>query len=139
LARFIDTAIRFTVILQRGPASTRRPFIRGRSALAVWEPIDGERSVDEIRARTGLSTANVRRILRDLDDNHFIVVNGGQGRPTTHRRAAERRFAVWSGFYALRTGAGLELRRTSLELTAAPQASGRARGARPGRDADQGS
>jgi ATP-dependent DNA helicase RecG len=88
-ARFIDTAIRFKVILQRGPASNRKPFIRGRSALAVWEAIDGERTVDAIRVHTGLSTANVRRILRDLRANHFIVVNGGPGRPTTYRRAAE--------------------------------------------------
>ncbi len=88
-ARFIDAGIRFTVILRRGPSSTRRPVIRGRSALAVWEAIDGERSVDEIRARTGLSTANVRRILRDLRDNRFIVVNGGPGRPTTYHRAVE--------------------------------------------------
>lgn len=88
-ARFIDTAIRFTVILRRGPSGARRPIIRGRSALAVWETIDGERTVDEIRTRTGLSTANVRRILRDLRDDHFIVVNGGPGRPTTYRRVAE--------------------------------------------------
>lgn len=88
-ARFIDTAIRFTVILRRSPSSARRPVIRGRSALAVWEAIEGERTVDEIRARTGLSTANVRRILRDLRGDHFIAVNGGPGRPTTYRRVAE--------------------------------------------------
>lgn len=88
-ARFIDTAIRFTVILQRGPASTRKPFIRGRSALAVWDALDGERTVDAIWASTGLSTSNVRRVLRDLRANHFIVVNGGPGRPTTYRRVAE--------------------------------------------------
>ena len=88
-AQFIDTAIRFTVILRRGPSSTRKPMIRGRSALAVWEAIDGEVSVDAIKARTGLSTANVRRILRDLRDRNFIVVTGGVGRPTTYRRATE--------------------------------------------------
>lgn len=88
-ARFIDTAIRFTVILRRGPSATRKPVIRGRSALAVWDAIDAERTVDEIRARTGLSTANVRRILRDLRGDHFIAINGGQGRPTTYRRVAE--------------------------------------------------
>jgi len=44
-----------------------------------------------IRARTGRSTANVRRILRDLRGDHFIAVNGGQGRPTTYRRVAEER------------------------------------------------
>lgn len=88
-AQFIDTAIRFTVILRRSPSSARRPAIRGRSALAVWEAIDGERTVDQIRTRTGLSTANVRRILRDLRDAHFVAVTGGPGRPTTYRRAAE--------------------------------------------------
>jgi len=88
-ARFTDTAIRFAVILRRGPSATRKPAIRGRSALAVWDAIDAERTVEEIRARTGLSTANVRRILRDLRGDHFIAVNGGQGRPTTYRRVAE--------------------------------------------------
>ena len=88
-AQFIDTAIRFTVILRRGPSSTRKRVIRGRSALAVWETIDGEMTVDQIKASTGLSTANVRRILRDLRDHNFIVVIGGVGRPTTYRRATE--------------------------------------------------
>ncbi len=41
------------------------------------------------KARSGLSTANVRRILRDLRDHNFIVVIGGVGRPTTYRRATE--------------------------------------------------
>ena len=88
-AQFIDTAIRFTVILRRGPSSTKRPVIRGRSALAVWEAIDGERSVDEIKASTGLSTANVRRILRDLRDDNFVAVIGGVGRRTTYRRVTQ--------------------------------------------------
>lgn len=88
-AQFIDTAIRFTVILRRGPSTTKRRVIRGRSARAVWEAIDGEKTVDEIKASTGLSTANVRRILRDLRDDNFIAVTGGVGRPTTYRRASE--------------------------------------------------
>ena len=88
-AQFIDTAIRFTVILRRGPATTKRPVIRGRSARAVWEAIDGQKTVDEIKASTGLSTANVRRILRDLRDDNFIAVIGGVGRPTSYRRVSE--------------------------------------------------
>jgi ATP-dependent DNA helicase RecG len=88
-AQFINTAIRFTVILRPGPSSTKRPVILGRSALAVWEAIDGEKTVDEIKASTGLSTANVRRILRDLRDDHFIAVTGGVGRPTTYRRVSK--------------------------------------------------
>ena len=88
-AQFIDTAIRFTVILRRGSSSTKKPVIRGRSARAVWEAIDGEKTVDEIKAKTGLSTANVRRILRDLREDNFIAVIGGVGRPTTYRRVSE--------------------------------------------------
>jgi predicted ArsR family transcriptional regulator len=41
------------------------------------------------RERVGLSTANARRILRDLRGDHFIAINGGQGRPTTYWRVAE--------------------------------------------------
>ncbi len=88
-ARYIDTAIRFTVILQHDGPSTRRPTIRGRSAIAVWGAIIGEKTVDEIKVATGLSTANVRRVLRDLRDRKYIAVTGGVGRPTTYRRVAE--------------------------------------------------
>ena len=88
-AQFVDTAIRFTVILRRGRSSTKRLAIRGRSALAIWGAINGEKTVDEIKQTTGLSTANVRRVLRHLRDLNYIAVTGGVGRPTTYRRVAE--------------------------------------------------
>lgn len=88
-AQFIDTAIRFTVVLRRSSLQAKQPAIRGRSARAVWDAIDGEKSVQEIVASTGLSTANVRRILRDLRDDDLVAIKGGVGRRTTYRRATD--------------------------------------------------
>jgi len=59
---------------------------RGQSCRRVERAATTHR-VD--RERVGLSTASVRRILRDPRGDHFIAVNGGQGRPTTYRRVAE--------------------------------------------------
>ena len=92
-AQFLDTAIRFTVILRRRSSGARVPgraLVRGRSARVVWEALGGEpQTVAQLQASTGLEGPNLRRILRDLRDRKLVAAEGGAGRRTTYRRIPE--------------------------------------------------
>lgn len=88
-AQFIDTAIRFTVVLRRDAPSRKRPTISGPSAELVWDALTGQaQSVQELRVRTHLSAPNLRRILRDLRAQGLIAVEGGVGRAGMRYRRA---------------------------------------------------
>jgi len=88
-ALYLDTAIRFTVILRRQPPRTR-PLVRGRTARAVWEALGEEpQNIAQLSARTGLEPANLRRVLRALRGDHLVIVEGGVGRETGYRRVPE--------------------------------------------------
>jgi ATP-dependent DNA helicase RecG len=90
-AQFIDTAIRFTVVLRVGTPPKKRPAIKGKSAVAVWEALTAQfQSIADLRAQTHLSSPNLRRILRDLRDEGLVVSEGGPGRPgMRYRRASD--------------------------------------------------
>jgi ATP-dependent DNA helicase RecG len=90
-AQFIDYGIRFTAILrQQTPFAARRPLIKGASAIRVWRVLaKGERTLAELREATGLAEVNLHRILRTLRNRGVVEIEGGPGKPTTYRRAAE--------------------------------------------------
>ena len=88
-ALYLDTAIRFTVVLRRQPRRPK-PVVRGRTTRAVWEALGEEpQNIGQLRARTGLEPANLRRVLRGLRSDQLITVDGGVGQETSYRRAPE--------------------------------------------------
>jgi DNA-binding transcriptional ArsR family regulator len=79
----------FTVLMSRNPSVTTvgRPP-EGSSAQRVLAALGNHAvSVSELQRVTGLSPANIRRVLRQLRDQYGLVEQiGGRGRPTTYRR-----------------------------------------------------
>lgn len=90
-AQFIDYGIRFTAILSKPlPSAAKRPLVKGASATLVWRTLaEGDRTLAELREATGLGGVNLHRILRTLRDRGVVEIDGGPGKPTTYRRAAE--------------------------------------------------
>ncbi len=90
--RWVDTAIRFTAILPRGPSPTEPvpPPVRSMAEVAVWDALaTGPMSVAEIRERTDLGQSNIHKVLRVLRGRNVVVLEGGQGRRSTYRRIEE--------------------------------------------------
>ena len=87
--KYLDAGIGFTVLMSRNPSVTTvgRPP-EGSSAQRVLAALGNHAvSVSELQRVTGLSPANIRRVLRQLRDQYGLVEQiGGRGRPTTYRR-----------------------------------------------------
>jgi ATP-dependent DNA helicase RecG len=82
-ARYIDSGIRFTVILsQPAPAPVPAP----RDSKIYDALTGGPRTVADLERRTGLPAYTIRRSLRALRAQGLVQQLGGQGRPTTYRR-----------------------------------------------------
>ena len=87
-ARYIDSGIRFTVILSQ-PAPQPAAASRDR---AIYEALGDEpATVADLEARTGLPAYTIRRVLRGLRAQGLISQRGGQGHPTTYQRLREKR------------------------------------------------
>jgi ATP-dependent DNA helicase RecG len=84
-AHYIDSGIRFTVILsQPAPQPAAAPATRDQ---AIYEALGDEpATVADLEARTGLPAYTVRRVLRGLRAQGLISQHGGQGHPTTYQR-----------------------------------------------------
>lgn len=86
-AHYIDSGIRFTVILSQ-PAPATAPTTRDQ---VVYDALaDTSVTVVDLEARTGLPAYTIRRALRELRAQGLIQQLGGQGRPTTYRRTKNR-------------------------------------------------
>jgi ATP-dependent DNA helicase RecG len=86
-AHYIDSGIRFTVILSQpvpAPARATRDQV-------IYDALAGApATVVDLEARTGLPAYTIRRALRELRAQGLIQQLGGQGRPTTYRRVRDR-------------------------------------------------
>ena len=89
-AHYIDSGIRFTVILSQ-PALSPAPAPAPRDQVIYDALGDGPGTVADLEARTGLPAYTIRRSLRSLRAQGLIEQLGGQGRPTTYQRLKKTR------------------------------------------------
>jgi ATP-dependent DNA helicase RecG len=86
-AHYIDSGIRFTVILSQ-PVPPPAPATRDQ---VIHDALgDGPATVADLEARTGLPAYTIRRALRELRAQGLIQQLGGQGRHTTYQRTRNR-------------------------------------------------
>lgn len=83
-AHYIDSGIRFTVILSQ-PAPP--PALPARQEQTYGLLADGPRTAADLAAQTQQPIHTIRRALRALREQGLILQHGGQGRPTTYQRA----------------------------------------------------
>jgi ATP-dependent DNA helicase RecG len=87
-AHYIDSGIRFTVILSQ-PAHAPAPATRDQT---IYEALgQGLSTVADLEARTGLPAYTLRRSLRALRAQGLVEQLGGQGRPTSYQRSNKNR------------------------------------------------
>lgn len=84
-AHYIDSGIKFTVILsQPAPAPVRPPAPRDQ---VIYDALSGGPStVAHLEASTGFPAYTIRRSLRELRAQGLVEQLGGQGRPTSYQR-----------------------------------------------------
>lgn len=88
-AQFIDTNIRFTVLLRPGPgAEIPRPPL-GATEIRVYDALSpGPRTVAELQTALGLTGPNIRKALRSLRERSLVRQEGGKGRPTAYHQSS---------------------------------------------------
>jgi ATP-dependent DNA helicase RecG len=87
-ARYIDSGIRFTVILTQ-PAPSPAPAIRDQ---VIYDALgNGPATVADLEIRTGLPPHTIRRSLRGLKAQGLVDQHGGRGRTTTYQRTTINR------------------------------------------------
>jgi ATP-dependent DNA helicase RecG len=84
-AHYIDSGIRFTVILsQPAPSTASAPAARDQ---VIYDALgDNPATVAHLEAHTGLPGYTIRRSLRDLRARGLVEQHGGKGRVTTYQR-----------------------------------------------------
>lgn len=88
--RFVDDAVRFTVICRSSTPSTRT---LPPNALELLDELGvSAMRVEDLALRLDRSEQTIRRTLRSLAKSGHVEVNGGRGRPTTY----QRRHSDWS-------------------------------------------
>ena len=86
-ARYIDTGIRFTVLLQRPTGTLRAAPTLNTTELRIYEALGPTaHTVAELVAQLALSGPNIRKALRRLREYGLINQLGGKGQPTTYHR-----------------------------------------------------
>jgi len=85
-AQYVDTGIRFTVLLRRPASTFAADAAFGTTELRVYDALAaGPKTVAELGTALGLMGPNVRKALRRLRERGIVQQSGGQGRPTTYR------------------------------------------------------
>jgi ATP-dependent DNA helicase RecG len=88
-ARYVDTNIRFTVVLRRSPPAAGRSTL-GTTESRVYDAlVAGPRTVADLAAALSLTEPNVRKALRGLRREGLVRQDGGRGRKTTYRLVSE--------------------------------------------------
>lgn len=85
-AQYVDSGIRFTVILRQPTPPPPSPVLAAREQLIYDLLGDRPSTAADLVARTQLPIHTVRRILRALRAQGLIQQHGGQGQPTTYNR-----------------------------------------------------
>ncbi|HET8661596.1 MAG TPA: ATP-binding protein [Micromonosporaceae bacterium] len=85
-AQYIDTNIRFTVLL-RTPAGAAAPApTLNTTELRVYDALaHGPLTAAELETALGLTRPNIRKALRSLRSRGLVRQDGGKGRTTTYR------------------------------------------------------
>ncbi|WP_322755336.1 ATP-binding protein [Frankia sp. Cas3] len=92
-AHYIDSGIRFTVVLHQPTTTTTatEPRLNG-TELRIYQALaDGARTVADLEQDLKLAGPNIRKVLRGLRARGLVTQHGGRGRPTTYQRASEYR------------------------------------------------
>jgi len=84
--RFVDAAIRFTVILSRSRVREVSELPLTPTQQRVYEALERMSTVREMENALGLTGANLRKSLRALANLGLVVPKGGRGRLTTYHR-----------------------------------------------------
>jgi len=84
--RFVDAAIRFTVILPRSRVREVSELPLTPTQQRVYEALERMSTVREMENALGLTGANLRKSLRALANLGLVVPKGGRGRLTTYHR-----------------------------------------------------
>jgi ATP-dependent DNA helicase RecG len=82
-ARYMDSGIRFTVMLSQPAVSGNEKIIYGLLA-------HGPRTVAALENATGIPAYTIRRVLRSLRAAGLIEQEGGRGQATTYRHIRRR-------------------------------------------------
>ncbi|MEV5447766.1 ATP-binding protein, partial [Streptomyces sp. NPDC052644] len=86
-AQYVDTNIRFTVLL-RGPAANSTSPALNATELRVYDALGpAPRTVAQLEAILDLSGPNIRKALRSLRNRGLVHQDGGRGRTTTYRHS----------------------------------------------------
>ncbi|WP_235433729.1 ATP-binding protein [Protofrankia coriariae] len=88
-AHYIDSGIRFTVVLQRRTATPAETDLNTTELRIHQALAKGTRTVSELERDLGLTAPTIRRALRRLRGRGLIVQLGGRGRPTVYQRLDE--------------------------------------------------
>ncbi|WP_322749782.1 MULTISPECIES: ATP-binding protein [unclassified Frankia] len=92
-AHYIDSGIRFTVVLHQPTTTTTatEPRLNGTELRIYHALADGARTVADLEQDLNLAGPNIRKVLRGLRARGLVTQHGGRGRPTTYQRASEYR------------------------------------------------
>jgi ATP-dependent DNA helicase RecG len=85
-AQYMDSGIRFTVILSQPAPLPPPPVLSAREQLVYDLLQGGPLTAADLVTRTQLPIYTVRRVLRALRDQGIIRQRGGQGQPTAYQR-----------------------------------------------------
>jgi ATP-dependent DNA helicase RecG len=85
-AHYVDSGIRFTVILSQPAPPPPPPVLPAREQLIYDLLGNGPRTAADLVAQAQLPIHTVRRALRALRAQGLVRQDGGQGRPTTYQR-----------------------------------------------------
>jgi ATP-dependent DNA helicase RecG len=85
-AQYIDTGIRFTVLLRATATTSLGPALNTTELRIHDALVHGPQTVAQLETSLDLNGPNIRRALRHLRDRGLVHQDGGRGRPTTYRR-----------------------------------------------------
>ena len=85
-ATYIDTNIRFTVLVHPAPSRPRTTMTLNRTEQRIYDALaTGPRTVAELQTELTLTAPNIRKALRNLRQHNLVHQDGGRGRPTSYR------------------------------------------------------
>ncbi|MFY1697920.1 ATP-binding protein [Solwaraspora sp. WMMA2101] len=88
-AQYIDTSIRFTVLLHASAQGAQEPRLNNTERRIYDALAPGPKTVAELAGALALSAPNIRKALRGLRDHGLVAQDGGKGRPTVYRHTSD--------------------------------------------------
>lgn len=85
-AHYIDTGIRFIVLLHQKNAQRAAPTLNRLDQLVYDALAAGSRTVAQLEESTGIPAYSLRRALRSLRSHGIVAQTGGKGVPTSYQQ-----------------------------------------------------